>query len=686
MAEVIKKNERFTITDEQVKAALDPTNMPRVHAQIAWEACKRWQPLKGDREAKKLLKGLDAFWDSGIARLVNLYPRTQVLMKRAGKIIEISETFKDLSEDDFKAKIDEYREIYRRSKDDDVSQMTALAIVREASRRATGMAHYQNQIACALAITRHCLAEMATGEGKTLTATMPAVLEGWRGRGVHVMTSNDYLAHRDAEEMRPVYEYCGLKVASVTNEMEPNARRDAYYADVTYATHQNVAADYLRDKLQLGNIRSLTQSILDRVRSGKKGISGKLVMRGLAAAVIDEADSILVDESVTPLIISGDSDSAEEEAAYHEARELALKLIENVDYKINVKFKEVEFTKQGKQHLEELTEEMEGIWQSGRMREEWVNQALTAAHLFNEGEQYIIDDKKVVIVDESTGRLMPDRTWRAGLHQAVEAKEGVPISGAKETLARISFQRFFRLYPRIGGMTGTGWEARNEMWQMYRLPTVRIPTNKPCIREQLTEKVFGNDEQRWQGVIEEVKRVHKTKRPILIGTRSIETSEKMSELLKEAGIEHQVLNAVNHEEEADIVSEAGKESRVTVATNMAGRGTDIKLKQEVKDLGGLHVVSCERNETGRVDRQLFGRAGRQGDPGSAISFCAMDDDLIVRYGPNAISKVMSRYTNASKAFDQAQAKAEKRAYAQRKSVLKQDDWLRKNLGFAGSEH
>ncbi|QDU33292.1 preprotein translocase subunit SecA [Poriferisphaera corsica] len=686
MAEVIKQHERFTIADDEIKSALDPANMPRIHAQIAWEACKRWQPLKGDREAKKLLKGFDAFWDTGIARFVNLYPRTHVLMKRAAKIIEISETFKDLSEADFKEKIQEYREIYRRSKDDDQSQMIALAIVREASRRSTGMAHYQNQIACALAITRHSLAEMATGEGKTLTATMPAVLEGWRGRGVHVMTSNDYLAHRDAEEMRPVYEYCGLKVSAVTNEMAPNDRRNAYYDDVTYATHQNVAADYLRDKLQLGSIRSLTHSILDRVRSGKKGVSNKLVMRGLAAAVIDEADSILVDESVTPLIISGDSDSTEEEAAYHEARELAQQLIENVDYKVNVKFKEVELTRQGNHHLEELTEEMKGIWQSGRMREEWVNQALTAAHLFNEGEQYIIDDKKIVIVDESTGRLMPDRTWRAGLHQAVEAKEDVPVTGAKETLARISFQRFFRLYPRIGGMTGTGWEARNEMWQMYRLPTVRIPTNKPCVREQLPEKVFSNDEQRWQGVIEEVKRVHQSKRPILIGTRSIETSEKMSDLLKKAGIEHQVLNAVNHAEEADIVSAAGQEGRVTVATNMAGRGTDIKLKQEVKDFGGLHVVSCERNETGRVDRQLFGRAGRQGDPGSAISFAAMDDDLVIRYGPSKIARYLGKFMNGSRAFDKAQQNAEKQAYRQRKSVLKQDDWLRKNLGFAGSEH
>ncbi|QQE11367.1 DEAD/DEAH box helicase [Planctomycetota bacterium] len=686
MSHVIRQGEDLTIKTDPGLPQFNTDAMPRVSSMIAWEACKRWQPLKGDREAKKLLKGLDAFWDSGTARVVNIYPRTRVLMKRAKKIMHISDGFQKLSEEEFKEKIEEYREIYRRSKDNDEVQMTALAIVREASRRSVGMAHYQNQIACALAITRHCLAEMATGEGKTLTATMPAVLEGWRGKGVHVMTSNDYLAHRDSEDMRPVYEYCGLTVASVTNEMAPTDRRNAYYCDVTYATHQNVAADFLRDKLQLGTIRSLTKAILERVRTGQKSSSGKLVMRGLAAAVIDEADSILVDESVTPLIISGDNPSGQEEDAFHEARELALKLVENVDYKINAKFKEVELTKQGKNHLEVLTEDMGGMWQSGRMRNEWVTQALTAAHMFHKGEQYIIDDDKIVIVDESTGRLMPDRTWRAGLHQAVEAKEKVTITSAKETLARISFQRFFRLYPRIGGMTGTGWEARNEMWQMYRLPTVRIPTNKPCIRKLLPEKIFANDELRWKGVVDQVAEVNKSGRPILIGTRSVETSLKLSELLKERGIEHKVLNAVNHAEEADIVAEAGKRGRVTVATNMAGRGTDIKLKDEVRELGGLHVVSGERNETGRVDRQLFGRAGRQGDPGSAISFAAMDDDLVIRYGPSKIARYLGKFMSGSRAFDKAQANAEKQAYRQRKSVLKQDDWLAKNLGFAGREH
>ena len=674
------------VIGQNEKVVLPGTDtMPRVHTMLAWQKCRQWQPMKGDREAKKLLKGLDAVWDSGVARIVNIYPRKSVLMKKAGQILELSNELQELSQEEFKEKIEHYKEIYRRSKDDDQVQMKAIAVVREASRRATGMAHYQNQIACALAITRHCLAEMATGEGKTLTATIPAVLEGWRGKGVHVMTSNDYLAHRDAEEMRPVYEYCGLKVASVTNEMAPNDRREAYYADVTYATHQNVAADYLRDKLQLGTIRSLTAAILERVKSGQSGMTGKLVMRGLAAAVIDEADSILIDESVTPLIISGDDPSGQEEGAYHEARTLAIKLVESMDYKVDMKHREVELTKQGKEKLGEMTEKMSGMWQSKRMREEWVMQALTAEHLFHEGEQYIIDDDKIVIVDESTGRLMPDRTWRAGLHQAVEAKENVTVTGAKETLARISFQRFFRMYPRIGGMTGTGWEARHEMWQMYRLPTVQIPTNKPCLRKQLPEKILANDEQRWDAVADEIERVHKTGRPVLAGTKSIEASEKLSELLTKRGIVHEVLNAVKHEEEADIVKEAGKQGKVTVATNMAGRGTDIKLKDEVKALGGLHVVSAERNESGRVDRQLFGRAGRQGDPGSAISFASMDDELLTRYGAGKVVRMLGLQTRGSRAFNKAQDRAQKKAYMQRKSVLKQDDWLQKNLGFAGTE-
>ncbi|WP_432799677.1 DEAD/DEAH box helicase [Poriferisphaera sp. WC338] len=680
----LNQGERVIFGDKNGLSRVD--DMPRVKDQLAWELCRKWQPLKGDKEAKKLLQGMDAYWDAGVARLVNWYPRTQVLMKKATKVLEISDGFRSLGEKPLKNKLENYRERYRRNKDDEVLQLEALAAVREASRRAVGMAHYQNQVACALAITRHCLAEMATGEGKTLTATMPAVLEGWRGQGVHVMTSNDYLASRDAEDMRAVYAYCGLTVGAVTQEMSPQDRTRAYGCDVTYATHQNVAADYLRDKLQMGEVKGLTGAILDRVRSGRRGSADKLVMRGLAAAVIDEADSILIDESVTPLIISGDSSNGQESDAFLEARQMALRLEESIDYKVNERHQEVELTNQGREHIEHLCEGLKGIWQSARMRGEWVTQALTAAHLFRKGEQYVIDDDKIVIVDESTGRLMADRTWRAGLHQAVEAKEGVTITGAKETLARISFQRFFRMYPRIGGMTGTGWEARHEMWQMYRLPTVKIPTNKPLQREQLPEQVYASSEKRWEAVADEIGRVHQTGRPVLAGTKSVEDSERLSELLSKRGIEHEVLNAIKHGEEAEIVKAAGGMGRVTVATNMAGRGTDIKLTDEVKAIGGLHVVSAERNESGRVDRQLYGRAGRQGDPGTAISFASHEDELLKRYGASRLARMVGLKGRGSRSLDRAQDRAQRRAQGQRRSVLKQDDWLRKNLGFAGLEH
>ena len=396
---------------------------------------------------------------------------------------------------------------------------------------------------------------------------------------------------------------------------------------------------------------------------------------------------------MTPLIISTEAPNEERTQAYQQAAEVVRQLDSEKDYKVNLRFRDADLTRSGKAKVSELSESIGGVWQSPRMRDELVVQAITAKELFLKGQQYVVQDGKVVIVDESTGRLMPDRSWRHGLHQAVEAKERLEVSAAKDTLARVSFQRFFRMYRRLSGMTGTAWEARRELWQVYKLPTVRIPTHRPCIRTQAKDRVFGTADAKWRAVVEEVQEVHKQGRPVLIGTRSVDASETLSAMLNAKALKHVVLNAVRHEEEAKIVEQAGQPGWITVATNMAGRGTDIKLGPGVAEAGGLHVISTERNDSGRIDRQLYGRAGRQGDPGSTSTYVSLDDELIRKHakrkGKRAAARVGDKETRSrslAKLFDKAQERAQRMARRQRKGVLKSDDWLEENLGFAGREH
>jgi len=354
----------------------------------------------------------------------------------------------------------------------------------------------------------------------------------------------------------------------------------------------------------------------------------------------------------------------------------------------------VELTNAGKAALAELGTSAGGLWSGARRREELVVQALTARELYLLGKQYVIQEDKVVIVDEFTGRLMPDREWRDGLHQAVTAKEGLEVEPPKDTYARISFQRFFRMYRKLSGMTGTAAEARQEFWEVYRLPIVVIPTNKPCIRQELPDRVFASAESRWNAVVQEIREVHEAGRPVLVGTRSVRASEHLSELLIQEGLEHQVLNAVFHEQEAGIVAEAGQPARITVATNMAGRGTDIKLARGIAELGGLHVIATERHESRRVDRQLFGRCARQGDPGSSRAFVALEDELVTRHA-SPVDKLRMRWSGmgdgeissgrSSGIFDRAQGRAQRMALRQRKGVLRTDTWFNEYLGFAGRE-
>ncbi|MFW6059606.1 MAG: DEAD/DEAH box helicase [Phycisphaeraceae bacterium] len=643
-----------------------------------------WRTLSTDRRPAELPRHLDAAWDAVAARLVPWVPRRTRFLRRAQRILAMSDALDTVQLHDEAMAL---RARFRLGRANHADVDRAFALVRAAAHRHLGLKAYREQVAAALAMHAGCLAEVATGEGKTLAATLPAVVAGWRGRGCHVITVNDYLAQRDAEWMRPVYEACGLSVACITADMAAPQRRAAYAADITYGTNKEVTADFLRDTLAMGRQSSLPRMILRRTVEWDEMTPQRVVMRGLACAIVDEADSVLIDEAVTPLIISGEAPNAAQAEAHRYAAALAEPLQVKRDYRVDHRHREVRLTPAGRMHLAELAADAPGLWHGPRRREELVVQALTARELFHRGQHYVVQGEDVVIVDEFTGRLMPDRTWRDGLHQAVEAKEGLPIKPAKVTLARLSFQQFFRRYQHLCGMTGTAWEARHELWRVYRTPVVRIPTHRPCIRRQQRDRLFETDAAKWQAVVAEIERVHQAGRPVLVGTRSVEASERLSAMLHERGLAHQVLNAVRHEEEAAIIAQAGRAGRITVATNMAGRGTDIRLDREVAERGGLHVIGTERHTARRVDRQLAGRAARQGEPGSAVAIVSLEDELLRRHAPRAAAMVRrTGMTSVARVvFRLAQRRAERRAREQRRAVLKRDDWLHENLGFARGE-
>jgi len=643
---------------------------------------------------KPLPKGLDAVCDAGIGLAGRFVPRRQRFLRRAEKIVGLEKHFYEITDAKLRRAAGDLCEIFRCHRDSPLDLERAFALVREVAFRQIGERPFPVQVAGALALEDGCIAEMATGEGKTLTATMPVTVAGWRGQGCHVVTVNDYLAKRDAEWMGKIYRFCGLTVAYIEQQTPPAERREAYMADITYCTNKEVAADFLRDRLVLGRLRGLGSTLLAKIVAGGKEVTDRLVQRGLHFAVVDEADSILVDEAVTPLIISGPAPNPEQIESFRQATDVADCLNADVDYRVNHRYREIELTDQGNSRLIKLTNSLGGFWKGTRRCLEMVNQALTAKELYLKDKHYVIDDGKIVIVDEFTGRLMPDRTWRDGLHQAIEAKESVEINSPKDTYARISFQRFFRMYRKLSGMTGTASEASAEFWQIYHLPVVTIPTNRPCIRENLPNIVLPTESAKWKRIVLEIRRIYERGRPILVGTRSIRASEHLSELLKAEKLDHQVLHAVYHRQEAQIVAEAGQHGKITVATNMAGRGTDIKLGRGVAELGGLHVIAAEPNDSGRIDRQLFGRGARQGDPGSAQGIFSLEDELISRYAKNTVAYLKKRYANAAddissalvrSVFRLAQSRAERLALRQRKSVLRTDHWLDEQLGFTGAE-
>lgn len=575
-------------------------------------------------------------------------------------------------------------------KEDLVAQ--AFALVREVAGRTLGMRHFDVQLMGGLVLLHGMVAEMETGEGKTLTATLPACTAALAGVPVHIITVNDYLADRDTKWMGPIYQALGLAAGTIKHGMDPQARRAAYRCDVTYCTNKEVAFDYLRDRIVLWDRPSEIRLQLERLYGGRSRVR-HLVMRGLHFGIVDEADSVLIDEARTPLIISAEGDGYDEQSLYEQALGVAGKLTPGEDYSIRASERSLELTENGKERIEDIIRWDGRVWMNRQQREELVRQALVALNLFSRDKHYLVKDGKVQIVDEYTGRLMADRSWERGLHQLIEIKENCEMTKRKETQARISYQRFFRRYLRLAGMTGTAREVAGELWSIYRLRVVTVPTNKPLHRDYLPDRVFPAAGWRWEAVVKRISEMHSEGRPVLVGTRSVEASEHLSRLLSDAGLAHKVLNARQDQEEAEIIARAGEQARITVATNMAGRGTDIRLAPGVAELGGLHVIATERHEARRIDRQLFGRCGRQGDPGTSEAIVSLEDELATVYVNKAFQWLASTVLRrpgtliargiGKVLFRRAQRKAERLHARMRHDLLKMDEQLGDALAFSG---
>ncbi|MBP1969382.1 preprotein translocase subunit SecA [Virgibacillus natechei] len=586
------------------------------------------------------------------------------IQKKVDQIEALETDIKKLSNSGLQKKTEEFKERYANGESLDDILAEAFAVVREGANRVLGMRPFPSQLVGAVALHQGNIAEMKTGEGKTLASTMPAYLNAISGKGVHIITVNDYLADRDAREMGELYQFLGLTVGLNGNGLSKEEKREAYNCDITYGTNNEYGFDYLRDNMVL--------------------YKEQMVQRPLNFAIIDEVDSILIDEARTPLIISG---SAQKSASlYQGADGFVSTLSQETDYTYDEKTKGVQLTEEGINKAERYFK-IENLFDLDNVSLiHHINQALKAHASMHRDTDYVIEEDEVVIVDQFTGRLMKGRRYSNGLHQAIEAKEGLQIQNESMTLASITFQNFFRKYNKLSGMTGTAKTEESEFRNIYNMDVIAIPTNETIIRDDRADMIYKTTQGKFQAVVNDIKERYNAGQPVLVGTVAVETSEIISQLLKKAGVKHNVLNAKNHFREAEIIENAGQKSAVTIATNMAGRGTDIKLGSGVKDAGGLAVFGTERHESRRIDNQLRGRSGRQGDPGVTQFYLSMDDDLMRRFGSDNLRSMMERLgmeddqpiesKMVSRAVESAQKRVEGNNFDARKQVLSYDDVLR----------
>lgn len=586
------------------------------------------------------------------------------IQKEVVQIEALEAEIEKLSDVELQGKTAEFKQRVQNGETLDDLLAEAYAVVREASKRVLGMRPFSSQLVGAVALHEGNIAEMKTGEGKTLASTMPAYLNALSGKGVHVITVNEYLADRDAKEMGKLYSFLGLTVGLNGNGLTKEQKKEAYDCDITYGTNNEFGFDYLRDNMVL--------------------YKNQMVQRPLNFAIIDEVDSILIDEARTPLIISG---SAKKSAAlYQQANGFVATLTRETDYTFDEKTKGVQLTEEGINKAERYFS-IENLYDLNNVSlTHHINQALKAHASMHRDDDYVVEDGEVIIIDQFTGRMMKGRRYSDGLHQAIEAKEGLQIQNESMTLASITFQNFFRMYNKLAGMTGTAKTEEEEFRNIYNMDVIAIPTNKPVVREDRADLIYKSMEGKFKAVVQNIKERHLAGQPVLVGTVAVETSELISQLLKKAGVKHNVLNAKNHYREAEIIENAGLKGAVTIATNMAGRGTDIKLGEGVKELGGLAVIGTERHESRRIDNQLRGRSGRQGDPGFTQFYLSMEDELMRRFGSDNLRSMMERLgmddtqpiesKMVSKAVESAQKRVEGNNFDARKTVLSYDDVLR----------
>ena len=562
-----------------------------------------------------------------------------------------------------------------------------LAAVRELARRSLGMEPYPTQLLGAAGLLTGRLVEMQTGEGKSLTAALAATLAAGSGAPVHVVTVNDYLAQRDAEEMSALYARAGLTVGSIVTGLSPDQRRQQYDCHITYCTGKELVFDYLKDRSAFGADVSEKRHRLSQWVS--QGAQERPLLRGLHFAIVDEADSIFIDEARTPLILAAKIGPGTNDSHFSAALALAGQLEEDLHYTMDRRLRSVHLTVLGRQHITQASLSLGGEWSVRLAREHWILQALRAQHLFLRDQHYVVRDNKVEIVDENTGRVLPGRTWEQGLHQMIETKEGCDLSDRAQTLARITYQRFFARYLRLSGMTGTAKEVRAEIRKAYRLRTLIVPTYRKCQRTRCPGAVTTDTHAKWQLIASRIEGLVHEGRAVLAGTRSVQASEDLSAVLRSRGIAHRVLNAREDAEEAALVRTAGEAGTVTVATNMAGRGTDIKLPPQVLARGGLHVMLSEHHESSRVDRQLFGRSARQGDSGSVEAVVSLDDDLFIQFAPTLARMASSapqgwpRRIMLKLTLSYAQRRAESQHRRSRAEAVRVDDQLTEMMSLSG---
>jgi preprotein translocase subunit SecA len=659
-----------------------------------------YESLRSRQARPPVYSGLDKFVGRGIMKLKMRGITRSWLRTQAEAIDQLAPEIRSIPQAQLRERVEEMRGIFVRASQTPEQVRRGLSVIREVARRETGEEAYVVQLMGALALYNGRIIEMATGEGKTLTGSIAATLIAWKRRHLHVLTVNDYLASRDAESRASIYRFCGLSVGAIVQEIDERDRAEVYGRSIVYGTPKQITADWLRDQIRMGRVNtpwSGRQQIFTGAAEGPGSgpISGPMIP-GLSAALVDEADAVLIDEGVVPLIIARSRRQDDMAEVYSQAAKVAAKLDEGPDYAVDHLRRRADLKRRGLVRAEQMWSEFaEPIWRASRRAEELVRQALIARHCYARGKQYEIVEGKVVIVDEYTGRFLPDRSWEHGLHQAVEAKEGLEVTADRETLARMSFQKFFRTYPFLAGMTGTAADATGEMEAVYQRPVMVIPTHRPVQRIPLPTRIFRDGESKWLAIADSVIEANRRGQPVLVGTRSIAASELMSRLLTEKGLEHKVLNANYDKEEATLIAVAGQGSHeksgiraaITVATNMAGRGTDIKPDRNALDSGGLLVILTEMHGAKRIDRQFMGRAGRQGDPGASQTFVSLQDEIILRHAHWAAillsftagaAELKSRWWSRM-LFRLAQRASEARDRRSREGVLRGDDWMEKYL-------